>query len=357
MDPATALLLWRLINAVKRMGQHLLAPISIRREGMARADVRAYAATRDAQTRHDIQAIRRGEARLQADGTLLWLTAPQRPVAPPPATAVTSESGPLMGDVYDLRKLLSAATEARAVEELERHLNLRATVRKAEEVAEAATDVQKQEAAAETTQPSDDWLSNWRAGAEKVTDEQVQSLWARLLVEEVAAPGSISLRTIFVLQQMGHREATKFAAICPFTVDGASIPRLTDFFSSRGISFANILDLGDLGLLSGTDSMGLSVDVTWPVGDNPANPQTVLLIGDDRALRIHARPNQTQTTFNAYRLTPSGIQLRKLGRFPPDDEFARQFATLLKRQGAVRVELLVGHQVGDQFTHSSAVDL
>ena len=241
MDPQSAWVLGRVIDAARRIALDIAEPWNTRRAGRARADVRAYQKLRDEQTRKDIEAIRRGEATLGPRGKLVALLgsetkravlpAPGIPADQPVADAVALAVG------YDLQLLLTAAQDTRTIDDVNAHLNLRATVRMAEEEAERITEpkgsMQPPNAA---TVIEDDWLGQWRRGAEQASDEQIQALWARLLVDEAANPGSFSFRTMAILRQMGHREANKFAQLGPYVINGSVFARAFEYYQTKGIT-------------------------------------------------------------------------------------------------------------------------
>lgn len=68
----------------------------------------------------------------------------------------------------------------------------------------------------DSTQVSPDWIAAFFAACQDVSDEQMQSLWARLLAGEVAHPGSFSPRTIEAVRLMSKQEAELFHSVTRF---------------------------------------------------------------------------------------------------------------------------------------------
>lgn len=183
-----------------RSGTGLLSPTQIRREGKARADVRRYELLAEEQARQEIDEIAAGRLTFDKAGKLISVTSERRMLAAP--NSPTQDSGevleartPSIGVSDETQELLFRARVAQGREGLRRLTNLRATVRQAEEELENGAEMERDVSA----QISEDWLSNWREGAERVSDADVQRLWARILKSEVSRPGSISLRSLSCL--------------------------------------------------------------------------------------------------------------------------------------------------------------
>lgn len=66
-------------------------------------------------------------------------------------------------------------------------------------------------------QPVDeDWAVAFFAACEDVGNEQMQSLWAKLLAGEVAHPGTYSLRTLQVVKTLSQLDAQLFTNFCSY---------------------------------------------------------------------------------------------------------------------------------------------
>lgn len=105
--------------------------------------------------------------------------------------------------------------------------------------------------------PHDDWMVSWKEGAGKVSDEQMQSLWAGILAGKAQNQGSFSGKTLSIVQDMDKNLAESFIALCHFVVD---MPLENDvdsiiyneneaIYKNRNIDFSLINDLQSLGLL------------------------------------------------------------------------------------------------------------
>jgi hypothetical protein len=63
-----------------------------------------------------------------------------------------------------------------------------------------------------------DWSLQFFDAAQDVCDEDMQSLWARILAGEVSDPGSYSKRTLQFLKTLDKFEAEKFVVFCSFAL-------------------------------------------------------------------------------------------------------------------------------------------
>jgi hypothetical protein len=113
-------------------------------------------------------------------------------------------------------------------------------------------------------QPVDeDWVAQFFNHCQDVSNEQMQTVWARLLAGEVAKPGSFSLRTLGLVRVMDKDDANTFTRFCSvvWQFPGGPtpiIPQLENLTSLPGIqlTFSDIIHLDSLGLIR-FDSTGL----------------------------------------------------------------------------------------------------
>ncbi|MBQ0932654.1 DUF2806 domain-containing protein [Ideonella alba] len=123
------------------------------------------------------------------------------------------------------------------------------------------------------------WAARFFDECKDVSDEEMQSMWARLLAGEVAQPGTYSLRTLRVLGTLSQHEASNFGLLCSMTVLGASMTPFflmerQGFFDDQGLRFNVIQQLEAAGLVQ-REPLGLVVKgrtgplILTPLGDGP----------------------------------------------------------------------------------------
>ena len=64
--------------------------------------------------------------------------------------------------------------------------------------------------------PSEDWVVHFFEQCKHIGDEEMQSVWARILAGEIGQPGSFSMRTVATVKLMTKSDAEYFTALCTF---------------------------------------------------------------------------------------------------------------------------------------------
>ncbi|MGI9387918.1 MAG: DUF2806 domain-containing protein, partial [Methyloligellaceae bacterium] len=106
----------------------------------------------------------------------------------------------------------------------------------------------------EPEQLNEDWLHDWSERASKVSDEELQSLWARLLANETNTPGSFRKGVLHTVALLEKADADNFTKLCQFVVHaGGPVPLVFDIqqkiYKDAGLSFTVLGDLEALGLV------------------------------------------------------------------------------------------------------------
>jgi hypothetical protein len=101
----------------------------------------------------------------------------------------------------------------------------------------------------------DDWITNFFDKCRLISDEEMQSLWAKILAGEANSPGTYSKRTANFLGSLDKSDATLFSTLCGFGwFMGDVVPLVFtfdgDIYKEHGITFNVIKHLDDIGLLS-----------------------------------------------------------------------------------------------------------
>jgi len=109
----------------------------------------------------------------------------------------------------------------------------------------------------ESAQPQDienDWIANFFDKSRIVSDEEMQSLWSKVLAGEANSPGSYSKRTVNFLGSLDKFDAHIFTSLCGFLWGvGVINPIIIDYvdgiYKDRGITFESLTHLDDIGLI------------------------------------------------------------------------------------------------------------
>ena len=103
-------------------------------------------------------------------------------------------------------------------------------------------------------QLEDDWIANFFDKSRLISDDEMQTLWSRILAGEANSPGKFSKRTVGLLASMDKRDASMFSTLCRFA---CTIPPLTpiiygynqEIYSRQGIDFAFLTHLESVGVI------------------------------------------------------------------------------------------------------------
>lgn len=306
----------------------LLTPWQIKREGLAHAEVRREEMLMLAQAERDAQDILAGRKALDATGKLIVEV--KAIEAQPVALGALPQGVQDEALVYQRSpspKLLTNAAEKFSAREVQRFVNLQRIAIHAEEQARLMRDEGVSE---EPVDP--DWLNQWRENAQDVSEEHMQKLWARILAEEVKTPGSYSMRTLGFLRTVSKTDASKIVAIGPFVIKNGNFIYVDQAFLDRkGLTFQNLIELQEMGVLSGVQNNGLELTVASTVQDKFRFGFTSY----GKGLALERDAKDPALLLRVYRVTKLGQEILRLQDYRPDDEYLKLVGTAIKGRGFV----------------------
>ena len=120
--------------------------------------------------------------------------------------------------------------------------------------------------------PDSRWVSAFVEGSQHASTDELRDRWARVLAGETQRPGSISVRTLNVLNDLDRHTAQMFRRICSMALQienrhgiivESHIPYLIDTYHPNalgrvGVSSGNLRLLVDVGLVSSEMSVGIN---------------------------------------------------------------------------------------------------
>lgn len=188
------------------------------------------------------------------------------------------------------------AIKSLVLEEINKQINIESIARKCLDYID--TDFVPQE------EIDDDWLYTFRDSVKNISSEELQSIWAKLLANEIQSPSTYSLRTLDTLKNMSSHEAEKFKQFIKLTItDTKHTNRITidnlDILSKYGINYIDILLLEEIGLIQ----VG-SVRAIVP-GDN------IYILDDTKFIDIQ-NDTGTKGSFGVYTTTKVGTELASI---------------------------------------------
>ena len=222
----------------------LMSPGQIRREGRSRIEVRQMEMAAIIEAEEDINRIHHGEKGIDDRGNIID-TPPVDHIATHAIIEQPTLNTDLDPSLSDTSSLLRSAVREIAVRDIERALNLRRLTILAESeilgiapcpVSSRPVNVQ--------------WLARWRELAQDVFNEEIQVIWARMLVSEVAAPGSFSLDLMGRLALLSANDIDMIQLAAKYVLGDFIYDARRDYFNT---DFHRQLfdELGDLGLFTG----------------------------------------------------------------------------------------------------------
>lgn len=312
MDPVTtttaakwAAVLWKAVGGGIISG--ILKPGQVRREGMASIDIEFNKKLALAQAEvyaQDIIAGRKSysmdEKRLISHETSqLFLNHLAESVAEP-------QSAVQLNTVLDVV----------VADKLKREINVAKAALHAEEEFESETSDPPEQP------PSEDWLTRWRDSAEKVSEDEMQRLWGRILVGEIKQPGTYSLRALEVIRNLSKEDADLISNISNFKSNDIIFkPENDDFLKNKGLGFTQLMELQDLGLIAGVES-GISMTIKGKA-DKPIEGQFIF---DNHIVIFSSQHVGVTISIPVYAISKMGRQI--IGLAKPEDD--RTYIFLLK---------------------------
>lgn len=292
----------------------LTSPWQIRREGKAHLDVRRQEMLTMAQTEADIKAIRNGHKALLSNGTVVDCDT---------ENDINTKNYPTnrIEPTLSLSSLAYDATSTRLLRDSREEINTNKII------AEAERELLGSQHETPTENIEEDWLNRWHDCAKKISTEKLRSLWAKALAGEVKSPGRYSLRTLDFLKNLSQKEANLISKLAPFAIEDSIYK--TESLEKNNIDFSLLLELDDLGILSGVKGGGLTKQL------KSANNESFLahIIQDNKALIISNEDRNKKLSLGCYKITAIGLEILSLGSFNSDINNLQNLALQIKALG------------------------
>lgn len=110
-----------------------------------------------------------------------------------------------------------------------------------------------------------DWFMRFYDIVGNVSDSDMQTLWAKILAGEIHQKGTYSLRLLDILKNFTQKEGKLFDKVCSHCLISGSnvfIPNYTEYLKLGNITYQDILDLDDLGLLNSRGDILLTAQMS-----------------------------------------------------------------------------------------------
>lgn len=187
-----------------------------------------------------------------------------------PANTLIEKISEAIGDVFkpwQIRRVAKAEAEAEQIKALSKietsQLEQRALQRFVYEEAKKQSNIEnitgqslpQLNEGAKPEDIEDDWITNFFDKCRLVSDEEMQSVWARILAGEANSPGRFSKRTVNFMESLDKQDALLFTKLCAFNWMLGDIQPLiydtsAEIYTKNGINFSILKHLDAIGLIS-----------------------------------------------------------------------------------------------------------
>ena len=225
--------------------------------------------------------------------------------------------------IFNTEQLSKIVTDNNIAESIRNDVN----VNKAVLVAESVLLDEQQPSSNEKV--DDDWLHTWRENAGKVSTSELQDLWGRILAGEVKNPGSYSIRTMEFLKGLSKDEAELISKLAKYVIAGNIIRDKDKFLEAEGIPFGALLFLQEIGVVSGVEALGLSIQLKSVIPEKYLKP----LISNNKALIIEHDDPSKILKLGIYQLTHIGKQVLALASFTSNEDYLCSVGQDIAKQG------------------------
>ena len=102
----------------------------------------------------------------------------------------------------------------------------------------------------------EDWTVAFFDQCKNISDEEMHTLWAKILAGEVAHPGTYSRRVLSFIKTLSRQEADTITKFCSFLWKDSNVGFIhilmgngTDFLENNGIQYTDLIELESLGIM------------------------------------------------------------------------------------------------------------
>ncbi len=178
----------------------------------------------------------------------------------------------------------------------------------------------------------EDWVYRFFEESQDISDAQMQSLWAKILAEEVKKPKSFSIRTLRILKDLTKKDAENFTILCSFVWGIHDVGSSTyapiihnidsEIFIKNGLHFGVLQELDALGLIHFS-----------PIGGFFISNNATIKASYCGKLYILNRKNKTGLNIGKVTFTNTGLQLFKIAEAPGNKTIGKTVVDNWKTEG------------------------
>lgn len=202
-----------------------------------------------------------------------------------------------------------------------------------------------------TNEPVDeDWTTRFFRIIEDVSNEEMQTLWGKILAGEIKQPNTYSLRTLELIRNLSKREAEIFKKVAKYAIMSNNKNYLFQgknklLKEKYSINYTDIALLTEIGLIQ----PGALVHYQFL---SHSEDQKNVLIAGETVLIINIKANVPTIQMPVNVFTNAGNELLKLVKPDPPMEYLSEIAKSIKRDNVeVKYAKIIAYD-GQQVIHT-----
>ena len=187
-----------------------------------------------------------------------------------------------------------------------------------------------------TKDPVDpDWISCFFDSVAKVSNEQMQVLWGKVLSGEIKKPGEFSLRTLNTLKNISQSEANSFKKLsqyileCPNNFSNIN----SDFFLFKFVDIEAYNNISTLDISALSEAGLIATDPTFSMGFDLQSKHSVYYDGGNYSIEFENMGGAPiDINYPSYFLTKAGRELFPIVFEPMSDDHCIQYLEYCVKQ-------------------------
>lgn len=202
----------------------------------------------------------------------------------------------------------------------------------------------------------DDWITRFFAIAKDISNEEMQSVWGKILAGEIASPNSFSLKTLDTLRSISAADAQAFQRLIPLIVRHGEVHFISsenEILSKYGSSFSDVLLLDECGLVNSSGTLSLNLRVS--------QNEKEYILGTECLIAIQGLNEETaKVSIGIHSLTKAGKEIYRILAHSSNEQYMIDFAQQIfeKNKKCAKTSLhkivtLIQTAEGDQFQYTA----
>ena len=240
--------------------------------------------------------------------------------------------GEISVSTTDFDEFVKRAQSRLAFQELQKQQNI-------ESVADKAYEILTEVSECSSEPVSQDWITRFFNSVEDISNEFMQSIWAKILAGEVIRPKTYSLRTLEILKNISQDEAELFERVAPLacTLHGdVFFTSNMEILNKFGVYYDDILILDECGLINSDGMISLNPEIS--------STDSIIIHNNTYLLKVRGAKEKIKISFGVFAFTKVGKELYSILHINSDDKYISDFADEVEKNNSGNV-LITLHKI------------